>query len=55
MSACVAEASTTLVELVATGVTGQVDAYKTSTDENSYTKCLIMSRIQLREISNLSM
>ena len=39
MFACVAEAATALVELVATGVTGQGDAYKISADENSYTKC----------------
>ena len=39
MSACV-EAATALVEPVATGVTGQNDAYKISTDEKSYTKSL---------------
>ena len=39
MSTCVAEATTSLVELVATGVTGQDDAYKMSADEKSYTKC----------------
>lgn len=39
MSACVAEAATALVEPVATGVTGQDDAYKISADEKSYTKC----------------
>ena len=39
MSACVPEAATALVEPVATGVTGQDDAYKTSVVEKSYTKC----------------
>ena len=39
MSACVAEAATTLVEPVATGVTGQDDAYKIFVVEKSYTKC----------------
>ena len=38
MFACVAEAVTALVEPVATGVTGQDDAYKISADERSYTK-----------------
>ena len=39
MSTCAAEAATTLVEPVPTGVTGQDDAYKISTDEKSYTNC----------------
>ena len=39
MFACVAEAATALVELVATGVTRQDDAYKIFADEKSYTKC----------------
>ena len=39
MSACVAEAATALVELEATSVTGQDDAYKISAYEKSYTKC----------------
>ena len=39
MSACV-EATTALVELVATSVTRQNDAYKISADEKSYTKFL---------------
>ena len=39
MFACVAEAATALVEPVATGVTGQNDAYKISADEKYYTKC----------------
>ena len=39
MSACV-EATTALVEPVATGVTGQNDAYKISADEKYYTKFL---------------
>ena len=39
MSACVAKAATALVEPVATGVTGQDDAYKISADEKPYTKC----------------
>ena len=39
MYACVAEATTALVELVATGVTGQDDAYKISIDEIFFTKC----------------
>ena len=38
MSTCVVEATTTLVEPVPTGVTGQDDAYKIFVDENSYTK-----------------
>ena len=38
MSACVAEAATTLVDPVATGVTRQDDAYKIFADEKSYTK-----------------
>ena len=40
MHACVAEAATTLVEPVETGVTQQDDAYKISADEKSYTKFL---------------
>ena len=39
MSACVAEATTTLVDLVATGVTRHDDAYNISADETYYTKC----------------
>ena len=39
MSACVVEATTALVEPLATGVTGQDDAYNISADEKSYTKC----------------
>ena len=39
MLACVAEATTDLVEPVDTGVTGQDDAYNISEDEKSYTKC----------------
>ena len=39
MAACV-EAATALVEPVATGVTGQNDAYKIYVDEKSYTKFL---------------
>ena len=39
MFACV-EAATALVELVATSVIGQNDAYKISVDEKSYTKFL---------------
>ena len=39
MSACVAKATTALVELVAAGVTGQDDAYNISTVEKYYTKC----------------
>ena len=39
MYACV-EAATALVEPVATGVTGQNDAYKIYVDEKSYTKFL---------------
>ena len=39
MSACVAEAATALVELEATSVTGQDDAYKISAYENYYAKC----------------
>ena len=39
MSACVAEAATALVEPMATGVTGQDDAYTISAVEKSYTKC----------------
>ena len=39
MSACVTEATTALVELVAIGVIGQDDAYKISADEKYYTKC----------------
>ena len=39
MPACVAEAATALVEPMATGVTGQDDAYKISIDEKYYTKC----------------
>ena len=39
MSTCVAEAATTLVESVPTGVTGQNDAYNIYTYEKSYTKC----------------
>ena len=48
MSACVAEATTALVELVATGVTGQDDAY------NLILNALIMTRSQLRELRNVS-
>ena len=41
MSTCVAEAATSLVEPVATGVTGHDDAYKISAYEKSYyTKCI---------------
>ena len=54
MSACVAEAATPLLEPMATGVTGHDDAYKISTDEKSYTECLIMTRSQLREMRNVS-
>ena len=39
MSACVAKAATTLVELVTTCVIGEDDAYKIYADEKSYTKC----------------
>ena len=39
MSTCVAEAATTLVEPVPTGVTGQDDAYKIYANEKFYTKC----------------
>ena len=39
MSACVVEAATALVEPVATGVTGQDDAYKIFANEKYYTKC----------------
>ena len=39
MSACVAEATTALVEPVEIGLTGHDDAYKISVDEISYTKC----------------
>ena len=39
MSACVAEATTALVEPMATGVTIHDDAYKIFADEKSYTKC----------------
>ena len=39
MSACVAKVATALVELVATGVTRQDDAYNISADYKSYTKC----------------
>ena len=39
MSRCVAEAATTLVEPMPTGVTGKDDAYKIFADEKSYTKC----------------
>ena len=39
MSACVAEAAIDLVEPVATGVTGQDDAYKIYAYEKLYTKC----------------
>ena len=38
MSACAAEATIALVEPVATGVTGQNDAYKISVHEKYYTK-----------------
>ena len=38
MSPCVAEDATTLVQPVATGVTGQDDAYNISANEKSYTK-----------------
>ena len=38
MSACVVEAATSLVDPVATGVTGQHDAYKICIDEKYYTK-----------------
>ena len=38
MSACVAEATTSLVEPVETGVTGQDDAYKIFADDIYYTK-----------------
>ena len=38
MSTCVAKVATSLVEPVATGVTGHDDAYKISVDEISYTK-----------------
>ena len=37
MSACVVEATTALVEPVATGVTGHDDAYKISAYKKSYT------------------
>ena len=39
MSTCIAEAATTLVEPVETGVAGQDDAYKIYADEKYYTKC----------------
>ena len=39
MSACVAEAAIPLVDLVATSVTRQDDAYNISADEKYYTKC----------------
>ena len=38
MFACVAKATTALVEPVATGVTGQDDPYKISAEEKYYTK-----------------
>ena len=50
MYGCVAEAAIALVEPMATGVTGQDDAYKISIDENS----LVMIRSQLREMRNVS-
>ena len=40
MPACVVEAATALVEPVATGVTGQDDAYNIFADEKYYTKLL---------------
>ena len=39
MPACVAEVATSLVEPMATGVTGHDDAYMIYVDEKSYTKC----------------
>ena len=39
MSACVAEATTALVEPVEIGVAGQDDAQNISADEKYYTKC----------------
>ena len=39
MYGCVAEAAIALVEPMATGVTGQDDAYKISVDKKYYTKC----------------
>ena len=39
MSEFFVEDATALVEPMATGVTGQDDAYKIFVDENSYTKC----------------
>ena len=54
MYACVVEATIALVELVATGVTGQSDAYKISADEKSYTKCFETTRSQLREMRSVS-
>ena len=38
MSTCVVDVATALVDPVATGVTGQDDAYKISAVEKSYTK-----------------
>ena len=54
MSACVAEAATTLVERVATGVTGQDDAYNIFADEKYILNALTMTRSQLREMRNVS-
>ena len=54
MYACVAEATTALVELVETGVTRQDDAYKISAVENLILNALITTRSQLRELRNMS-
>ena len=50
MSTCVAKAATTLVEPMATGVTGHDDAYMIYVDEKSYTKCFDNDKKSVKRI-----
>ena len=50
MPTCVVEVATALVELAATCVTGQDDAYKIYADEKSYTKWFDNENNSVKEI-----